>query len=175
MAIWYKDAYYWRRTDGDRDGTGDLIFNTCTKIIQDRDRSDWAIWSLLDCERLLKDRKRWPDRLNTGKEIRTLVGHYVYRILRRLKLTKAKRYGYQKRMSRDPFIAWFALCEYLNVPEKILEVPIPWYLYRPSVWQWRRRLITGGHPKRYVRRLRYLRSLAVVWHYERRDGDLWIN
>ena len=76
-----------------------------------------------------------------------------------------KEFRSQTRMTRDPYTAFYTACIMLDLKEDIEIVKIPWYLYRPEVWTWRRRLIKDNS-KDYVKRLRYLRALAVVKNYE---------
>lgn len=158
---WVKVSGLWRRKDDDRWGTGDVIFNTCSKIIQDNDTSDWAYAAVGQCIDLLLADKRWPDSLNTGYEAPNMIAW------------RFKKYKYrpQTRMSRDPFIAVIACLVLFDNTWVIKYLDIPPWLYRHSVWTWRKRLIKDDS-KFYIKRLRYLRALATVKHFER-TNKLW--
>jgi len=64
-------------------------------------------------------------------------------------------------MVRDSFIALYTACVFLDRKQFIDAVPMPWYLYSPEVWRWRRRLIKDERID-YKRRLGWLRAKAVV-------------
>ena len=166
MSKWYKENGFWRRRDNDRSGTGDLIYNSCTKIIQDNDQSDWAYRALGKCIDLLLDGKRWTDSLNTGHEAPNMVVWFIYKLLGRKPLYKP-----QGRLSRDPFIAVITCAVHLDNTWVVKHLQMPWYLYRHSIWAWRKRLIKDNTIN-YVKRLRYLRALATVKHFER-TNKLW--
>ena len=173
---WNKDGYFWRKPGPAWEeqiygypinGKGDLIFNTCAKIIDDGDESDWAEEAMWNCGCLLQARKRWPDRMahycdannwfqwrwsqlkfklgiKTGWWIwNDELGEYE------LKMLKTVMYRPQDSMTRDPYIAWMTLCMIFGDE---VDINIPWYLYRPGIWAWRRYLITGDlkYGKRYV-------------------------
>ena len=75
-------------------------------------------------KQLLFDRERWPKEL--GKP--------------------------SKRMTRDPYIMFYCLEALMIGHVEGRSFPsIPWYLYRPHVWAWRKYLITGEekYKKRY--------------------------
>ena len=86
------------------------------------------------CKKLLQAKERWPKELETPS----------------------------KQMTRDPYI--MTICAYTqilidytpryNTPRYTEETKIPWYLYRPHVWAWRKYLITGSAKwkRRYERR-----------------------
>ena len=104
-------------------GLGDLIYNTMRKIIETDDRSGWAYTSLCYCGDLLDQRMRWPDELDPPF------------------IDGKKPYRKQTDMTRDPYIMWYCACILLNHREYIREVTIPFYLYTPEVWAWRRALL----------------------------------
>ena len=99
------------------------------------------------CKQLLEDRERWPKEISKPS----------------------------KRMTRDPYI--MTICAYTQIldtymPRYVSETKIPWYLYRPHVWAWRKYLITGD-PKwkrRYERRailgLKISRNRMYSLHFE---------
>ena len=166
MNSFYKDGYFWRKPgpEWEKDlygeavnGKGDLIFNTCAKIIDDGDRSEWGEDALGACSELLRTNKRWPDRMDQNCDGIT--------------------YRTQDDMTRDPYISWITACltvlKYSWAWSWIYSISIPWYLFNPGVWTWRRYLITGkglwlyyfltlNYPKQdYVKRLRYFMDKAV--------------
>ena len=181
---WYVEGDFWRRDDGDGvhderdDGTGDFIFNHCSKCVMDEDTSDWAVNSFFGIANLLEERKRWPDRLNVGGEAVTRVAWYVYKYLN---IGGPWKYRSQNDMTRDPHIAFGAFYETLlgandgiydeELQDRYESIKIPAYLYRPDTWAWRKRLIEDDS-KFFVKRLRYLRALAVVKNFER-DYKIW--
>ena len=180
VSRWYKQDRFWRRKDNNRSGTGDIIFNTLTKIILDGDRSLWAVMAFIKCAMLLIARKRWPNDLNTGYEAPNRIVWFILRITKKLFNKPNRLYKPQSRMSRDPFIALGACYEHLLSEETEYEdivisvfesVTLPWYLYSHNTWQWWRRLKKDNR-KDYVIRLTYLRALATTLHFER-DRKLW--
>jgi len=194
--LWYKYKYFWRRGDNDGDdtpqdrddGTGDLIFNTMTKVTYDKDKSKWARKSFKACADLLKAHKRWPDEFNKGDEA---PNRYVYFFKNKLLSIKIKgkryyllknRYGYRSQddMTRDPYIAWGSCYAHLlgcdngihdaDLKATFESITIPWYLYRPNTWGWRKRMIKDNR-LHFVKRLSYFRALAVVNYFEKNDED----
>ena len=181
---WNKDGYFWRKPGPAWEeqiygypinGKGDLGFNSCAEEIDDFDIDD--IDDTLDtwvaCGKLLKERKRWPDRMahycdannwfqwrwsqlkfklgiKTGWWIwNDELGEYE------LKMLKTVMYRPQNNITRDPHIAWITLTVLLKgelAAGCIEDIKIPWYLYRPGIWAWRKYLITGDlkYGKRYV-------------------------
>lgn len=159
---WFKDGPFWRHPDST--GPGDLIFNTCYKIIQDVDVSPWALEALTACCQLLKARKRWPDRLSLDNTAKNWIQWQWS------KLEGDHRYSRpQGDMTRDPYIAWISACVLTRNEYLIKGVSIPWYLsnpfYAPKTMRWRRKLIKDDR-KVYVKRLSYLRALAVSFKFE---------
>ena len=194
--VWYKYKFFWRRGDKDGDespqdrgdGTGDLIFNTMTKIVFDKDISQWAFDSFETCTNLLKDHKRWPDEFNVGDEA---PNRYAWFFKNRLLSIKIKgkryyllksRYGYRSQddMTRDPYVAWGSCYAHLlgkhngvyddKITWLFQSTKIPWYLYRADTWRWKR-LLTKDNRKHFVKRLSYFRALAVVDYFEYKDED----
>lgn len=174
----YKDGNFWmdrspgwavREYGGHPDGKGDLIFNTCYKIIQDVDVSPWALTALTSCMMLLKARKRWPDRMNQDIDAKNRIDCMVSKWLWRLKIRLTHKYRWQDGMTRDPYIAWITACILTRNEYLIQSVSIPWYLsnpfYAPTTMRWRRRLLRDKRDV-YVQRLGYLRSLAVTAKFE---------
>ena len=184
IGEWYKDGYFWRKKANNSwdvsDGKDDLIFNTCYKILRDKDKSDWAYDAIEDCSNLLLDSKRWPDRMSDDSDCKTwcerifnrtsrdIVKWIERKINRQVKCFdrfRHPKFRYQGRMVRDSFIALYPACLFLGEPGYIEAVPINWYLYSPKTWRWRRRLIRDNRID-YVIRLGYLRSLSNTINYE---------
>ena len=101
-------------------GNGDLLYNTCRKIIETNDKSDWARWSLVKVCCCLSMRIRWPDSMS---EKITTTTHT------------------QGQITRDPYILFYACCVYLGRNILIKRLKPPLKLYTPAVWSWRRYLI----------------------------------
>jgi len=189
---WYKWGYFWRRGDADEDegpldrgdGTGDVIFNTLTKIVVDQDTSTWAYTAFFSCVYLLENRKRWPDEMNTGYEARNMVGYWIRKVWRMVFGSHKPLYKPQSRMSRDPFIAAGACywhlkenCENLNIQLNIffrnLEIPLH-LCYAMTTCRWFRRLKVDGR-KFYVKQLDYFKAKAVVNKFEKLYGNDFYN
>ena len=183
---WYKYEYFWRRGDKDGDdspqdrgdGTGDLIFNTVTKIIIDRDSSPWAIESFMVCADLLINRKRYPDEFLVGRETPNMI---VYWWKKRMK----KESGLLKpqgRMSRDPFTVHGALYAFLmlklddekiknKITEKFNQITVPLHLqYSFQTIKWWRKLKKDDRVH-YVKRLSYFKALGTQFTFEKKDED----
>ena len=182
MSTFYKDGYFWRTHSPDWElekygfrpnGCGDLIFNTCAKIIDDNDQSIWAADAIVGCSWLLRHRMRWPDYMN-GNDAKNRLQWWRSKLLFKLYIRKTVMYRPQNVMTRDPYIAFYTLIA--DNPDWINETSIPWPLFNPGVWTWRRYLITGkglwlyyfltlNYPKQdYVKRLRRYMDMAV--HYK---------
>jgi len=153
---WYRDLYFWRKRSRAweyrkysdfPDGKGDLIFNTCYKIMLDLDKSSWAAESVAACSKLLKEGKRWPNRMNRDFDALTRIGWLVSKTLHKLHLSKHEKFRPQRSRSLDSYIAVYACAiETLSRTSSwvlINQTPIPWYLNTPVVWAWRRYLLTG--------------------------------
>ena len=190
--IWYKLLNYWRRGDADGDnsaqdrgdGTIDLLFNTLTKIVKDRDRTLWAILSFLACAVLLIQRKRYPNEMRNGHEAKSRVIYYIIRFFRKafakVNVKIKQRSRPQHDMTRDPYKAlgacyiWLITGEHTEYHHIIRTtfnaVTIPLYLYRPNMWKWWRRLKRDGRPL-YRKRMDYFTDLADVMKFEKYDED----
>lgn len=169
MSDWYKDGNFWRKKANNSwdksDGKSDLIFNTCYKILRDRDKSEWAFNAIKACSKLLRQGQRWDDRMSDSTDCKTWIGRIINRstrdVLKLLGITIHPKFRYQGRMVRDLFIALYTTAIFYGVPEYIIYTPMPLYLYSPEVWRWRKRLIKDERID-YKRRLGYLRARAVV-------------
>ncbi len=167
IGEWYRDSWFYRKKANNSwdksDGKSDLIFNTCYKILQGRSRTDWAYRSMQACADLLLKGQRWPDRMWAPLDAESWVERIIVRSLRHWFGIEVNRYEFrfQGRMVRDSFIALYTVCVFLDRKQFIDAVPMPWYLYSPEVWRWRRRLIKDERID-YKRRLGWLRASAVV-------------
>lgn len=184
--VWYKLKHFWRRGDNDGDdtaqdrddGTGDLIFNTLTKIVKDGDKSLWAIFAFIACAMLLVSHKRWPNEMNTGYEGKLRIVFYIRKIF---KIKSKKPYTRpQHDMTRDPYIALGSCYTHLlgaigGTFDHILTytfeaVKIPKYLYKPNTWIWWQRLKKDNRPH-FRKRLSYFKARAIVDKFEKFDED----
>ena len=164
IGEWYKDDFFWRKKSADgSDGKGDLIFNTCYKIFRDKDKSNWAYCALVDCGTELILRQRWPDRMWDSLDAESWIERIIVRSLKHWFSIIVKRYEfrYQGRMTRDPFIAFYLVCVFLDRKQFIEVVDMPCYCYSHTTWRWRRRLIKDERVD-YRRRLEWLRAKAIV-------------
>ena len=173
---WYKDGPFWRRPNHDgSNGKGDLIFNTCAKIVHDQDTSDWAKWALQECYKLLMQRKRWPDYMVHPMDTHSLGHRIINRWRRRLFKNYSLPYRWQGRMSRDPYTAFATACLVVGEEYYLETIKLPWNIYSPAFWNWWKFLLTQerkyevrmmvlDHPSKhdYVIKLEELRELAVL-------------
>jgi len=120
-------------------GLGDLIFNTMDKIVRDKDTSEWAHKSFKACKVLLIQRKRWPYSMNNDRIAKNVLGQRGSELLHRVlpKRYPLIKYRSQRSMTRDPWIAMYAAGLMLGYKSH-LKAKIPFDLYRPKVWAWRR-------------------------------------
>ena len=157
--MYYKDGYYWRKESPYSPfgylthGKGDVIFNTLYKIMQDGDYSQWAYYSLSECADMLMQRKRWPDRMNHPNDAKTRIGAWFSRILYEMGETISKKFRPQHILTRDPLIVLYAAAWKMNRWQLIEVVTVPWYLYRPTLWTWRKYIMSGD--VRYLKRYRF--------------------
>jgi len=141
---WYKDGPFWRHPNHDgSNGKGDLIFNTCNRIVIQVDKSDWAKQAILYCWILLWVRKRWPDRMTHPMDAKSWFWRAVNRTVNKMFDTNLP-FRAQKRMSRDPFKAWICACTVVGAYRKMQLLTIPFYLYRPATWSWYRFIRKGN-------------------------------
>jgi len=168
---WFKDGPYWRHPGSSN--AGDLIFNTCDKLIRDGDLSDWAHKAMWACYDLLSVPIRWPGRLNEPDTAPTWIQWKWYKWGLGEKVYSRP----QQTMTRDPYIAFYAACIHLDHRELIREIKLPWNAFAPSTYYWRKYLIShndkylkcfrflqrfSSNKKEYVRRLDELREFAIV-------------
>jgi len=116
------EAWALERDGFDSEGKWDCIFRSALGAIAYNDFD-----MMHKCKSLLADRKRWPDELNHPLD-----------------------WQKQGRMTRDPYI--MTICAVTQIlhyyrTRYIKEIKIPFRLYSPSIWAWRRYLITGKGKK----------------------------
>jgi hypothetical protein len=167
MSEYYKDGYFWRKKSPPRDGAEDLIFNTCTKIVNDRDFSDWAQNSLNYCAALLLNKRRWPKSMDIEGQAPNKWAWWLNRI------THKYRHRAPDDVTRDLYIALYAVAVMHNMYFTIEWAPIPWWLnYVPAICRWRRNLLKTNRGV-VNERLDYYMSLADVFDFENKHSD-WI-
>jgi len=101
-------------------GNGDLIYNTCRKIIDDYDRSSWAYGALASVFDCLNKGIRWPDRFDD------------YIVTANHKQTD---------MTQDPWIMAYCLAIHLNRKQYIENFKPGILFWLPDKWSWRRSLL----------------------------------
>ena len=153
--IWFKDGLFWRHqlsTD-----YGDLIHNTQSRNYELKLDDWWVYRSLEESARLLNENKRWPDRFNEPEDYKYRLAWLFMDFIRdALKIVGIHiniKERAQNDMTRDPYIALYNEAVYLGRVDIIESTPMNWYLWRPSVWAWRKYLITKD--KRCLRRYRF--------------------
>lgn len=156
---YFKDGYFYIRKSEQWEidqwgfavnGRGDLIYNTCRKIIETGDESHWAEIALASCVDLLLKGRRWPEYMDEG-------------------ITEKYWKGFK--MTRDPWILMYACAVHLK-SRSYLKDKIPWWLYSPTTWAWHRALLNKPNcykfwkwllptsRKQFVRDLDYFREWA---------------
>ena len=131
-------------------GLFDLLYNTCRKIIDDKDFSPWAYEALERCADLLSRGIRYPGIEQMAKN---RVGLRISKILYRLRLVKHQKYGPNTKLTRDPYCYFFIACVVLDRRQFIQAIKVPWYLYAPHFWAWKRYLDnpTAKNKKKWLR------------------------
>ncbi len=187
--IWIKHGYLWTKIDNERLTYGDIIFNTMSKIVEDGDTSEWALYSWFECAMLLRSKKRWPDEFKKDHEAPNRWVYYIYRTWRKyiLKQWKGEQKWSrpQKDITRDPHYT-FGDCyvhlhgNYGELMDRFLtdtyhSIKLPWYVWRYSFYQWKKRL-KGTDSKHFVKRLRSIRARAThTWFEKNYEDDFYIN
>jgi len=131
-------------------GKGDIIYNTCKKIIDDGDKSGWAHDALDVCFILLQLwGRRWPDEMNHPNDASNSVIYYLdkwrWKIWYKFNRPKPghRLYRPQRSLTRDPYIYFFTASAMLDHREYIRYTSIPWYLYSRTTWLWHKYLKSG--------------------------------
>jgi len=182
MTDFYKDGYFYRKPGHewekdlygeDVNGKGDLFPNTCRKIADDKDKSEWARRSLLYTRIFLKQGLRWPNRMWQKIDANTRIRWRWSQLCKWLYLVSKVKYRSQNSITRDPWIYFIVACVVTGNERYMDDIKPPWYLFNPGVWTWRRYLITGkglwlyyfltlNYPKLdYTIRLRKYMDMAV--------------
>jgi hypothetical protein len=159
--------YYGFRTNG----KGDLISNTCMKIIQG-EKSDVGLIRLEACKRLLLKERRWPVRMDDPADSRNRLDCWKEKFMYKIGKREYRPYRWPNGMTRDPYIYFYAACVMFGKYDWIEEVKMPFYIWRPGIWAWRKTLYRrnwwnnfwyrkkGSHKHFYVTRLREFRAYA---------------
>lgn len=158
---WEKRGYFWWHVGR---WNGDLIYNTCTRIIDMQDDSDWAKMAIIECATLLQKRIRWPeDRENEAKGYWDWYGTKLLKWLYIIPKAKARP---KKDITRDPFIAFYAACEFLNMQIfiKTTRMPLRTHRFTKTYWWWRK--LIRDPRKKFVKRLDYYRSIGDIYDFK---------
>jgi len=170
VKTYYIDGYFWRHPDPkwdiefygtDTKGKGDIIYNTMARIIDQEDESEWAYKALYECAFLLMSKRRWPIKDDQECDAKTAIGWRFNQLVRKLRLTKKVKYRWNKSITRDPFKAFYCAAIILQEERFIELVKMPWFIYSPKTWKWRKRLINDKR-KLYVQRMDHYTSIATV-------------
>ena len=168
---WYKDGYFWRDPNSDgSNGKGDLIANTCHKIIYEEDCSEWAYHALISCRDLLRHRKRWPDGWHHRMDTPTRFGRMVNRTINKTSrligriinrnIATHLPFRYQGRMTRDPFSNWATACLLLDYAWMLDTMTYPNYIWNPGFGAWWKYIKTSK--VRYLRRYRFFNRFTIT-------------
>ena len=122
-------------------GNGDWSINTFKFIVQTNDKSVWARTAFNICWTALENGCRWPDAPFAMGWITADQS--------------------QERVSRDCYQYAYECALFLGYPNKIKKLKIPFKLYRPTVWAWRRYLIT--QKKKHLNRYLFWEWLLIRW------------
>ena len=180
---WEKQGYLWIKIDNGHRTYGDIIFNTMSKIVEDNDTSEWALYSWFECAGLLLQDKRWPDEFKKDNEAPNRWLWYPYKWVTHWGKRKWSRP--QSDITRDPHYT-FGDCythlyghhgELINGFMTILyhNIKLPWFVWRYSFYRWKRRL-KGVNSKHFVKRLRSIRGRAThTWFEKNYEDDFYQN
>jgi len=179
---WEKEGYLWMKIDDNKRSYIDIIFNTCTKIVEDNDTSQWALYSWMECCCLLWDHKRWPDQGNSPDEAPNRWLWYPYKWI----VKKNRKWSRpQNDMTRDSCYA-FGDCyvhlhgHYGELMDRFManlfhSTKLPWYAWRPNYSLWKRRL-RSTNSKHFVKRLRSIADRAThTWFEKNYEDDFYKN
>lgn len=155
-GLWFRESKFWEESKYGfaPEGLGDVIFNTCDRLMQQiLDESDrpWQIGALTISSLCLINRLRWPEWVNRPAD-RIAKNWWDWtwsRILYQLGINKMVKYRYQKDITRDPFIMFYCCSLTYNLPGH-LNIRMPWYLWRPTVHNWYKYLVTKD--EKYLRK-----------------------
>ena len=186
---WFKDGDFWThfqprwairryRLEEDAIERSDLGFNTCDKVVRDKDKSPWAKKSLLACFILLVTGNRWPIRMIQPTDAPNHLLWRLSQIAHWLYLINWVFYRPRNSMTRDPYYAFWADAAMLGDWRKIELTPIPLGHFRPNGYFCWKYLVTGEDrylklyrifekatfsKKEYVSRLKELREIAILY------------
>jgi len=180
---WYKDGLFWRDVDDDwverergekTNGKGDLVSNTCMKIIFHEDKSEWAYDSLDMMLWLMNRRRRWPERMDQVGDSKNRIDNVIKKTLHKLGLREFIPHRWPNGMTRDPYVFFYCACIFLGKEEYIKEVKPPLYVWTLGFFAWRKCLYSRNwwsdlwywdrkpHKKFYATRLRRFRHWAFI-------------
>jgi len=183
---WEKEGYLWIKIDDDKRTYEDIIINTMSKIVEDDDVSEWALYSWFECAGLLMDKKRWPDEYKKDSEAPNRWVWIPYRfVVKTIFDMKMKWSRPQKSMTRDPHYA-FGDCyvhlygHYGELIDRFMttlyhNIKLPWFVWRFNFYRWKRRL-RKPHDKYFVSRLLPIKDKATHFWFEKNyENDFYEN
>jgi len=119
----------------------DIIYITCRKIIDDNDKSEWAYAAFEIMAGLLSEGARWP----------AMLDHELDHL-----------YGDRYKMTRDPYILFYACAVHLNRLQFIDAVKMK-NGRRLKMWIWKKHLVGTRHTKGLYEWL----ELSQLWMHKR--------
>jgi hypothetical protein len=167
------------RLEEDSIERSDVIFNTCDKIVRDKDKSEWAKKAILSCFIPLVTGWRWP--IWMIDKHADAPNHILWRLSKLaywLKILKWEFYRPRNSMTRDPYYAFWAAAAMHGDWRKIELTPIPLGHFRPNGYFLWKYLVTGeakylrwyrffngsgSAKKEFVNRLDELRATAIIY------------
>ena len=99
-----------------------------------------------------------------GREAKGWTRYYWSKMWKRLGVIDHHKRRPQKDITRDPFVAFYCACEFLNMSHLIEAVTIPLRLRRGGIQRRRKKLIEDRR-KKWRNRLDYYWSLADVLNF----------
>ncbi len=155
-------------------GAFDVIYNTCRKIIDDNDKSDWAYDAVFECANLLRARIRYPDKWVTKNVAKNRIDEWWsikmyncrykdrdwFKKLFKQDTGKYVKIGPNTKLTRDPYVYLYAACVHLNILQFIEVIQPPWYLFRPSLWVWRKYIL---HRTKFWQWAYEVTELSQLW------------
>lgn len=186
---WFKDGNFWThfqpawaikkyRLEEDSIERSDLSFNTCDKIVRDKDKSPWAKKAILASFILVVTGKRWPLRMADPSDA---PNHILWRLSNLafwLYLIDWVFYRPRNSITRDPHYALWAAAAIHGDWRKIELTPIPLGHWRPNGYFCWKYLVTGNNrylkwywffnnlsfsKKEFVNRLNILRNTTIIY------------
>lgn len=125
---------YWQNPEG----KGDCIANTCMRIIEQNDRSEWAFTAMMIISDLLLEGKRWPDEMNHDLDADNMIEHWLSGV-----------YRPQNNMTRDSYVYAMCLAIHLRLPQYVKATKIPLHLQRPGLISFKKVLLRNTKWSRF--------------------------